>query len=73
MPICKFCPMDLVWRKTKNDKPMPLEVGKVSIMDKHGQVHSGELVHWGRCPGSDQVRKPKENSPIFGMGKGRTL
>jgi len=72
MPKCKFCPAELVWRKTKNDKTIPLEAGKVSIMNKRGEIHSGEIVHWGRCPGTEEARKPTEKPPIFGMGRGET-
>jgi hypothetical protein len=62
MPKCQYCPEEIAWLKTAANKWMPVEVqpGIVTIMDNQGKVHKGQLVHWGRCPGTEQAKKRKD-------------
>ena len=64
---CSSCGAEIVWAKTKNDKPIPLSVKSVErrfIFDiEHGLdrvfVVDTYLSHFADCPNAAQHRKAK--------------
>ena len=50
MAKCKGCGADISWVTTSKGKSMPVDVPLVAIIDKLGEIHYGQVPHWGTCP-----------------------
>jgi len=61
MPRECSCGVMIDFKKTSHGKFMPVEVGSVAVVTKDGTVVNGSIVHFGRCPDSDEYRKGKED------------
>lgn len=54
---CKSCQAEVVWLKTKNDKPMICDPRIVTVLTDAGETVRGRVPHWATCPSAAQHKK----------------
>ena len=57
MAKCKGCNADIIWIKTKNDKIMPCNAEKTTIVTTQGETIIGHVPHWVKCPKSQNFKE----------------
>lgn len=57
MAKCKGCNADIIWIKTKNDKIMPCNAEKTTIVTTQGETIIGHVPHWATCSKSQNFKK----------------
>lgn len=57
MAKCKGCNVDIIWIKTKNDKIMPCNAEKTTIVTTQGETIIGHVPHWVTCPRSQNFKE----------------
>ena len=57
MAKCKGCNADIIWIKTKNDKIMPCNAEKITIVTTQGETIIGHVPHWVTCPKSQNFKE----------------
>ena len=57
MYLCKKCNQEIVWITTKNNKKMPCDNKKTTIVTEKGEVITGYVPHWSTCAFADEFRK----------------
>lgn len=61
MANCRGCGAEIIWFKTKNDKSMPCDANKVTIITENGETVTGYIPHWTTCPKYKQFKKESQN------------
>lgn len=57
MSKCKGCGEEIVWIKTKNNKIMPCNAEKTTVVTEQGQTIIGHTPHWATCPKSKEFKE----------------
>lgn len=57
MAKCKGCGAEIIWLKTKNDKAMPCDEKKQTIITESGETVTGYIPHWATCPKYKNFKK----------------
>lgn len=57
MARCKGCNADIIWIKTTNDKIMPCNAEKTTIVTTQGEIIIGHVPHWVTCPKSQNFKE----------------
>jgi len=56
MSKCKGCNADIIWIKTENNKIMPCNSEKTTVVTESGKTIIGHIPHWATCPKSKQFK-----------------
>lgn len=57
MSKCKGCGADIIWIKTKNNKIMPCNSVKTTVVTEQGETIIGHIPHWATCPKSTEFKE----------------
>lgn len=62
--VCKKCGAPIKWVKTKNNRSMPVDIGRKVLVTDAGSVVRGFNPHWATCPHADDFRKADRKSYV---------
>lgn len=55
---CRSCQASILWvRSAANDRPIPLDPDKVTIITEAGEYVTGYVTHFATCPNAAEHRK----------------
>ena len=57
MSKCKGCNADIIWVKTENNKIMPCNSEKTTVVTESGKTIIGHIPHWATCPKSKEFKE----------------